>query len=187
MSALTERLDLASPQGVEDLGGAWDQGVLEACRQLAAMDETAKEAIRAEMTTDRSWSLLGWAQRMATLTVRTGDPELAATALAGLSLFDRRDFDGREALVVRALLLRAVSLTGADPSLAVGAAAAGTDALGRDWLRGLGDGYPAPDQMGFVERGSGPSFRFDPVGEEWDPELELGDFADEDAQEGEPS
>lgn len=178
MNPLATALDRPSPAALDDLGGDWDDAVLNACRHFCALDESSKEALRADMNADRIWSMIGWARRMATLSVRSDNLVPATMGLVGVSLFDQHEFDAREVLVVRSLLLRAGELIGADPLALVQAAARGTDAPGGAWLRRHGGEYADPAEMGFVERGAGSTFRFEPTDHEWDPETELAEFLD---------
>jgi len=76
--------------------------------------------------------------------------------------------------------VRAAELIGEDADDVTGNAAELTDSVGRGWLLGF---LPAGDhrvQATHAEAGSGADFRFQRLREDWDPETELADFADDD-------
>ena len=100
MSGLAPLLDMPTPVGLEDLGGAWDTALYRECRRFARLDEEAKRAVRGEMNRDRSWAIVGWAEGMASLGVREKDRDRLVYGLVGLSLFCWQDFDQRDAAVI---------------------------------------------------------------------------------------
>ena len=144
-------------------------------REFAGASRDAKRTAREAMTKERSWALMGWAQRMATLAVRLRSPQLVVLGLVGLSL--HRDVDVRDVLVEVPLLRRAAALIGEDPPQLFDAAAGLTDDDGAAWLAGLRDSPMGPADMGYVEEGSGESFAFRRAEPSWDPEVELKDVA----------
>ena len=180
MIPLLEQLDAPSPHGLNDLGGAWDMAVLDGCRAFARLDEGAKRAIREAMNRDRSWAVVGWAEGMASLAVRQRDRQLLLYGLVGLSLFDRQDFDSRDAALVYPLFVRAAELLGEDADEVTDAAAELTDSIGRAWLLALlpAGEYRVPSTH--EEHGSGATFSFRRSGESWDPMTELGDLVESD-------
>lgn len=178
MTLLIEQLDDPSPHGLQELGGAWDEAILDACRRFVQLDDTEKLAIRRLMTRDRSWSIVGWAEAMATLGVRKRDREALVLALVGLALFGR-DFDERDARLVYPLLARGAQLIGVGADDITGTAAELADSVGRSWLLGLlRTGFHALP-VTHRERGSGATFSFERVEPRWDPEVELADLLEE--------
>lgn len=160
MTGLPELLDTASPCGLEDLGGRWDQALLAGCCQFALLGEADQQCVRRAMNVKRSWALIGWAEGMATLGVRANSRDVLVSGLIGLSLFNQHAVDTRDAEVVYALLARATELIGEDSAEVVGLAAEQTDPLGRAWLLDR-----IPDGLVGVppshhEEGEGDSFAF---------------------------
>jgi hypothetical protein len=182
MSKLTAQLDAPSPKGLQELGGAWDAAVFDECRRFTTLDETQKQAVRDQMSRDRSWAIVSWAEGMATLAVREGDRQRILYGLVGLSLFDSDEIDARDVQVVYPLFVRAAERIGEDADELTGAAAHLTDSVGRRWLLALLPARGHRVERSHVERGSGRDFRFERVGTDWDPEAELADFAEGDRE-----
>jgi hypothetical protein len=178
MSELTATLDALSDADLERLPSAWDERVTAGVREFADATRDAKRPVREAMTRERSWALMRWANRMATLAVRLRSPQVAVLGLVGLSL--HRDVDVRDALVEVALLRRAAALVGEDPPRLFDAAAELTDEEGAAWLAGLRDSPMGPADMGYVEQGRGDDFTFRRAEPSWDPEVELKDVLDPD-------
>ena len=179
MSGLASVLDAQSPTRLNDLGGRWDKAILTACHQLTLLDSTQSGRVRREINRDRSWALIGWAERMASLGVRTQSREVLVLALVGLSFFDQAVIDSRDAEVVYALLVRATALIGDDPKQVADLAAQQSDPPGREWLLGR---MPQPHSAvppTHSEEGEGSRFGFRRRESDWDPEAELSEFADD--------
>jgi hypothetical protein len=147
-------------------------------REFADAPGDAQRELRETMTRERSWALMRWAQRMATVAVRLGSSRLVVLGLVGLSL--HRDVDERDALVEVALLRRAATLLGEDPPSLFDAAAELTDADGAAWLAELRDSLMGPADMGYVEEGQGDDFAFRRAEPAWEPEVELKHVLDPD-------
>ena len=179
MSQLAARLDSLGPVGLRELGGAWDDEILIEIRRFATLDESNKQAIRSEMNQDRSWAIVSWAEGMATLAVREADPQRLVYGLVGLSLFERNEFDAREAMVVYPLFVRAAELIGEKPDDLALAAAALSDSAGRLWLLERLPSEQHRIASTHSERGVGRDFRFQRLAEDWDPEAELSDYDDD--------
>jgi hypothetical protein len=178
VSELTATLDALSDRDLERLPSAWDERVTGGVREFANAPRDAKRALREAMTRERSWAMMRWAQRMATVAVRLGSPQLVVLGLVGLSL--QRDVDERDALVEVPLLRRAATLVGEDPPSLFDAAAELTDEEGAAWLAELRDSPMGPADMGYVEEGRGDDFAFRRAEPDWDPEVELKDVLDPD-------
>jgi hypothetical protein len=178
VSGLTTTLDTLSDRDLERLPSAWDERVTVGVREFADAPRDVQQDLRATMTRERSWAMMRWAQRMATLAVRLGSRELVVLGLVGLSL--HRDVDERDALIEVALLRRAAALVGEDPPNLFDAAAELTDGEGAAWLAKLRDSLMGPADMGYVEEGRGDDFAFRRAEPDWDPEVELKDVLDPD-------
>src|SRR3954447_24548231 len=104
MSPLEEALDAPSPQGLSDLGGSWDRGI---DRALELLLGGAPVPPVAELSQDRGWALLSWAECMASQITRARDASLLERAVFALLLVDRSGvLDRRDTLVVGGLLRR---------------------------------------------------------------------------------
>lgn len=177
---MAARLDAPAPRSLDDLGGVWDLAILDECRRFVEADEQWKRAVREPMDRNRSWAIVSWAEGMASLAVREHDRQYLVLGLVGLSLFDHRDFDARDAAVVFPLFVRAAELIGEDADDITGTAAKLTDSIGHSWLLSLSPSPTRRTQATHDEIGSGRSFAFRRRGDEWNPETELADFSDGD-------
>lgn len=147
----------------------WDQAMVAGVRGLDAA------GVRARMTVDRSWALVGWARDCASEAVRREDPERVLLGLVALSLFGHR-FDPREALLIYPLLGRAAEKLGRDRAALFLEAATRSDAEGERWLTDLSRSEASPESMGFAEDETGGRFTFRNTEAGWDPDAELADL-----------
>jgi hypothetical protein len=154
--------------------------VLAEIRHFASVDEGAKRAIRDGIGRDRSWVIVGWAEGMASLAVRTGRRDYLCLGLVGLSLFDASEFDARDALIVYPLFVRAAELLGESPDQIAREAAQLTDSMGADWILKLLPSNRHATQATHTEMGQGPDFAFKRRVRARDAESELADFVEGD-------
>jgi hypothetical protein len=171
MSRLLDVLDRAPDHEDE----AWEAEVLDAVRELTALDPAARAEVHAAMTKHRTWALVGWARDAAAVAVRRRDREWVVLGLVGLSLFGR-DFDPRDALLIYPLLGRAAEKLGEDRPAVFEEAAALSDPWGERWLAGLSTSSASPETMGFEEDNSDGRFRFRSTREENFSEADLADL-----------
>ncbi len=171
MSRLLEALDRAPDHSDK----AWQAEVLDAVRELTALDPAARAEVHAAMTKRRTWALVGWARNAAAVAVRRRDREWVVLGLVGLSLFGR-DFDPRDALVIYPLLGRAAEKLGEDRPAVFMEASALSDPFGQRWLAGLSDSAASPETMGFEEDHSDGRFSFRSTREEGFSEADLADM-----------
>ena len=71
MSSLLEVLDRAPDHEDE----AWEAEVLQAVRELTALDYAARAEVRTAITKSRSWALVSWARDAASVAIRLRDRE----------------------------------------------------------------------------------------------------------------
>jgi hypothetical protein len=171
MIDLLRIVDAAAPRRLDDLGGAWDEAMRRALDELAAFPARSKERVREELTSDRSWVLLGWGRRMATFAVRVGSRRLVVLGLLAVSLVEA--IDEREALIVVPLLRRAAVLLGDDPGGVFDEAAALSDEKGGRWLTELRESALTHADMGYRERGVAETFEFEDTRPSWNALEEL--------------
>ncbi|ASR36940.1 hypothetical protein BAY61_20325 [Prauserella marina] len=137
--------------------GEWVDRVQRCLEDDAAAWVAATE--RAALSKDRSWVLLAWVERCASLVVVTRRAGLVRTAAFALSLLADDVLDRRDVLLVASLIRRASELAALDfASLATeGCERAGE--RGRRclaWLRKVPERTPSTH----TESGSGDGFRF---------------------------
>jgi hypothetical protein len=178
MTALASFLDAESPTRIEDLGGGWDKAILAACQQFTLLDAAERGRVRSEISRDRGWALIGWAERMASLGVRLRSRDVLILGLVGLSLFDQSEIDTRDAEVVYALFVCAAELIDSDPLMVAKLAAEQTDPPGRVWLLDRMPSRHVGVPPTHYEEGEGATFAFCRRQNDWDPEVELRDFLD---------
>jgi hypothetical protein len=179
MLDLVTQLDVACPLGLDDLGGPWDTAVSNAMREFGELGRASKSLVRDEIDGDRSWILMGWAERAASLAVRQQDAEALLYGLVGLSLVNLAQIDERDVMVLLPLFVRAAQMLSTDPDDTFRKAEALADTQGSVWLAQFVPTEPYGSLMIHTERGFGPTFAFVRKEVAWDPLTTLAPWMDE--------
>lgn len=145
----------------EPLPSATDHLLSEALGDLLSADSPRRmQAVRSFSDPEHA-TLATFAERMAIHAVRTGSRRPIALGLAALALI-KNPSDVRDYLVVLPLLHRSAVLVGANPQALFMEAATldQTEMAGAIRIYGERNSVPSIEEMGYVEEGIGPTFRY---------------------------